>query len=108
MMQVLIDLDHFHTLISAHIPFIIFKHSTRCSISDSACREVYDAIDQCNLDNVYLVDVITQKDVSMAISETTSIKHESPQIIFFNETGEPYAHASHGQVNERHIKHVLG
>jgi bacillithiol system protein YtxJ len=108
MLQLLPDTQHYTTLTASHEPFMIFKHSTRCSISDHACREVYETIEKLNLEHIYLIDVITQRDLSQHIAQDCGIHHESPQLLFFDATGNVYAHASHGQVNERHIRHVLG
>ncbi len=107
MIHLLKDQEQFDNLISEGKKFIIFKHSMRCSISNRGCQEVYATIDNLNLDNVYLVDVLAQKDVSKHIADYACIKHESPQVLFFDK-GLAYASGSHGQVNERNIRHILG
>jgi bacillithiol system protein YtxJ len=106
MLKIVNDQAHFDSLVSQW-DIIIFKHSTRCSISNRWCQQVYTAVESLGLDNIYIVDVLTQKELSSYIATYTGIKHESPQIIFFRD-GKAYAHGSHGQVNERNIKHILG
>ena len=107
MIQLLKDQEQFDSLIESQSEFIIFKHSTRCSISNRGCQEVYNTIDSLKLDNIFLVDVLNQKPLATYIANQSDIKHESPQIIFF-EKGKAYANGSHGQVNERNIRHILG
>ena len=107
MIQLLADEQQFDSLIQSWSEFIIFKHSARCSISNRWCQEVYNTIDLLQLDNVYLIDVLTQKSLSTHIATFSGIRHESPQIIFFDK-GKAYANGSHWQVNERNIRHILG
>lgn len=107
MLQLLTDEQQFDSLIQSWWEFIIFKHSTRCSISNRGCAEVYNTIDSLKLDNIFLIDVLNQKQLATYIANQSNIHHESPQIIFFDK-GKAYANGSHGQVNERNIRHILG
>ncbi len=107
MLQLLNDEQQFDTLIQKGWEFIIFKHSTRCSISNRGCQEVYNTVDTLGLENIFLIDVLSQRSLSTHIATFSGIKHESPQLVFFDK-GKSYAHGSHGQVNERNIRHILG
>lgn len=59
---------------------ILFKHSTRCSISSM----VKDRLERSQtIDNItfYYLDLIAYRDISNKIAEVFNIPHESPQIL---------------------------
>lgn len=106
MIKLLPTPEDFIALLESGWEFIIFKHSSRCSISNKGCQEVFSTIESLWLDNMYLVDVLWQKELSHHIATVSGIQHESPQILFFKKW-KVYAHWSHSQVNERNIRHIL-
>jgi len=63
---------------------MIFKHSTRCSISSSALNRVErnwnDEQDHLTVKPYYL-DLIAHRDVSNAIAQKWNIEHQSPQVL---------------------------
>ncbi|MEM1000033.1 MAG: bacillithiol system redox-active protein YtxJ [Bacteroidota bacterium] len=63
-------------------PQLIFKHSTRCGISAGAKRRLDAGIADlaAQLDLHYL-DLIAHRDISAAIAEQFSVRHESPQVL---------------------------
>jgi len=66
-------------------PLIIFKHSHRCSISSMALQRIERIHKEINESaNFVLVDVIKHRGLSLKIAKYFDIKHESPQIIFYN------------------------
>ncbi|MCS6983463.1 MAG: bacillithiol system redox-active protein YtxJ [Candidatus Absconditabacterales bacterium] len=105
-MHSLTTLDQFHDLLATQQQFVIFKHSTRCSISSNACREVYQAINALGLENVYLLDVLTTGDLKHKLATEINIKHESPQLLIFDQ-GKLTAHASHGTISHGWIINQL-
>lgn len=61
-------------------PQIIFKHSTRCSISSMVLKRleregVPDSMD------FYFLDLIKYRDISNRVSEMFNVSHESPQVL---------------------------
>jgi len=62
-------------------PFLILKHSPRCSLSFMAKsrleRSRYDHL------NYYLLDVVNNRAASNFLAAETSIPHESPQMFVF-------------------------
>ncbi len=61
-------------------PQVLFKHSTRCSISTMAMNRLLrleDAFYQQA--DFYYLDLIAHRDVSAAIAERYHVHHESPQ-----------------------------
>jgi bacillithiol system protein YtxJ len=61
-------------------PQVIFKHSTRCSISSVAKRRLDKATQPRNADFYYL-DLINFRSLSQKVSEVFNVYHESPQVL---------------------------
>ncbi|NBU46254.1 MAG: bacillithiol system redox-active protein YtxJ [Flavobacteriales bacterium] len=80
---------------------LIFKHSTRCSISSMALRRAEDNLPIGNLSANYL-DLIAYRDVSNYIAELTGVTHQSPQVILIRNKEVIY-HASHGSIDWKEI-----
>ena len=79
---------------------IIFKHSTRCSVSLFAKRILknqYSEEIKKNAD-VYYLDLIAFREVSNYIANHYSVVHESPQILIIN-NGKCTFNASHSEVS---------
>lgn len=66
-------------------PQVIFKHSTRCSISSVAKSRLEKGTQPTNIDFYYL-DLISYRSISNAVSEAFSVHHESPQILLISNT----------------------
>lgn len=45
------------------------------------------------------IDVVMQRNLSLALAEEVGVRHESPQLILLN-NGKVAAHASHSRVTE--------
>lgn len=60
-------------------PQVIFKHSTRCSISSVAMQRLKKS-EMPGVDFYYL-DLIAYRNVSNKIAEKFKVHHESPQIL---------------------------
>lgn len=68
---------------SHHTPCLIFKHSTRCSISSTALNRVerqWDFDPQSQLTPYYL-DLLQHRSVSNYIAKKFEIQHQSPQVL---------------------------
>ena len=79
---------------------IIFKHSTRCSVSSFAKRILtseYDEDVQSKVD-VHYLDLIAFREISQEIASRYSVIHESPQILVINNGTCSYS-ASHSDVS---------
>ncbi len=60
--------------------FLIFKHSTRCSIS-AVAKDRLERISKEGLPILYL-DLIRFRELSNFIAEYYQVEHQSPQVIF--------------------------
>jgi bacillithiol system protein YtxJ len=65
---------------SSEKPQVIFKHSTRCSISSVALNRLQKAGFPQQIDFYYL-DLISYRPISNKIAELFKIQHESPQVL---------------------------
>ncbi|SFU07542.1 bacillithiol system protein YtxJ [Algoriphagus locisalis] len=82
--------------LSAEKPVLIFKHSTRCSISsmslDRLTRKWTD-IDNEKL-TPYFLDLIARRDLSDLVAREFGVPHESPQVLLIK-NGEAIYDNSH-------------
>ncbi|NCD68793.1 bacillithiol system redox-active protein YtxJ [Mucilaginibacter agri] len=78
---------------------IIFKHSTRCSISMMARRRFEMDWDQMP-DSIplYFLDLIKFRPISAQVAEDFHVHHESPQLLLIKE-GECILDQSHGGIS---------
>lgn len=82
---------------------VIFKHSTRCSISLMAKRNFelnWDVIPANTA--LYFLDLISHRDISALIAETFQVHHESPQVLLIK-NGECILDASHSDISAEEI-----
>jgi bacillithiol system protein YtxJ len=78
---------------------IIFKHSTRCSISLMAKKRVEMDGDDIPSDiSMYFLDLIKYRDISSKIATDFQVYHESPQLLLIKD-GECILDQSHGQIS---------
>ena len=78
---------------------VIFKHSTRCSISMMAKRRFEMDWDQLPDEiPLYFLDLIQHRDISSQVASTFSVHHESPQLLLIKD-GECILDQSHGEIS---------
>ena len=88
-------------------PVLLFKHSTRCSISSMALSSFEsDWSSENELCDLYFVDLLRHRDVSNAIASETGVAHQSPQAILIDGSEVVY-HASHSSISVRAIEKLL-
>jgi bacillithiol system protein YtxJ len=78
---------------------IIFKHSTRCSISLMAKRRL--ELDGDHLPEnlpVYFLDLIKYRDISNQVAQDFQVHHQSPQLLLIKD-GECILDQSHGGIS---------
>ena len=78
---------------------LIFKHSTRCSISMMAKRRFeldWDSFPP-NMP-LYFLDLIRYRDLSNQIAQIFQVHHESPQLLLIKD-GECILDQSHGAIS---------
>ena len=85
---------------------ILFKHSTRCSISSMALSRMQRDLESLtSWANVYYLDLIRYRDISNSIEQTFEVEHASPQVIVVKE-GKSIFDASHGGINPSELNSI--
>lgn len=79
-------------------PVMLFKHSTRCSISNMALSRVESKWKDESGIKAYYLDLLNYRDVSDAISTHYKVTHQSPQALLIV-NGICTAHQSHSGIN---------
>lgn len=99
----LIDLAQIDTIKNAPGYSVIFKHSTRCSISLMAKRNF--ELDWTSIPAetpLYFLDLISHRDISAQIAATFQVHHESPQLLLIKD-GECILDSSHGEISAEEV-----
>lgn len=86
-------------------PTLIFKHSTRCSISSTALSRLERAWD-ADESPAYYLDLITYRPISGAIAEKFAVEHQSPQVLVIKQGKCTYS-ATHWDIAMDEIKPYL-
>ena len=86
---------------------ILFKHSTRCSIS-SMVKSRFESNWNTELSKVsiYYLDLIAHRNISNEIAELTGIEHQSPQAIVLKNKEVIYD-ASHSEISAKAIENLI-
>jgi len=95
-----IELSHFK-------PTVLFKHSTRCSVSMMAKKTLefgWDIPEEKV--QAYFLDLIKYRDISNKIATDLEVVHQSPQLIGLK-NGEVFYHASHSVISAESLKSAL-
>ena len=90
-------------------PVVIFKHSTRCSISAAALARLERSWkkEEMNGTNFYFLDLLTFRPLSLKVAEEFDVEHESPQLLLIS-NGECVFHSSHMSISYNEVKNQLG
>jgi bacillithiol system protein YtxJ len=80
---------------------VIFKHSTRCSISSMAKSRLERSTEPDGIDFNYL-DLITHRNISNKIANDFDVEHASPQILIIK-NGACVYDESHNAINMEEI-----
>ncbi|HZG26364.1 MAG TPA: bacillithiol system redox-active protein YtxJ [Chitinophagaceae bacterium] len=65
-------------------PQVIFKHSTRCSISNMAKNRLDKSEQPSNVD-FYFLDLLKYRNLSSMLSSEFDVQHESPQVLLIRD-----------------------
>lgn len=88
-------------------PILLFKHSTRCSISSMAKTRFQNNwhvdISHCDL---YYLDLIAYRAISDQIEKITGVQHQSPQAILIKNKEVLYED-SHSSINALDIEKIM-
>lgn len=91
--------EQLQNIVDAGAYSVIFKHSTRCSVSMMAKRRFehdWDSIPEGT--PLYYLDLISHRDISNAIADKFNVHHESPQLLLIKD-GECIYETSHSEIS---------
>jgi bacillithiol system protein YtxJ len=96
----LTDLGQLNEIIDLSIekPVLIFKHSTRCSISRMVLKQFENEFDLQDKVIPYYLDLLEFRNVSNEIAIRFRVTHQSPQIILVKD-GKAVYNASHESID---------
>ena len=94
---------------SADRPVLIFKHSTRCSISRMVLERLERNWDVQEMDShvkPYFLDLISYRQISNQIAALFEVEHESPQILIIRDGASVYDR-SHMAIDYQQIRSTV-
>lgn len=103
-LEMIEQLDDINEL-SKEKPVLIFKHSTRCSISFMAKSRFEGGYEETEM-SLWLLDLIKYRDISNEIASVYGIVHESPQVLLIKD-GKCIYSTSHNGIEFRSVKQAL-
>jgi len=65
-------------------PQVIFKHSSRCSISSMALQRLQRVSQPSDID-FYFLDLLSYRNLSNKIAQLFKVPHESPQVLLIRD-----------------------
>ncbi|RKS23307.1 bacillithiol system protein YtxJ [Flavobacterium endophyticum] len=84
-------------------PIVIFKHSTRCSISRMALKNFEREYSDENSASLYFLDLLNHRDVSNEIAQRFHVIHQSPQLLLIK-NGQSVYDVSHSEIDAEALK----
>lgn len=95
------------TELSFEKPVLIFKHSTRCSISRFALKQFENDYD-FSIEELqpYFLDLLEYRSISNEIAERFGVFHQSPQILIIKD-GKSIYDESHDSISVSGVKSIL-
>ena len=87
-------------------PIVIFKHSTRCSISRMALKQFENEFNYDEKITPYFLDLLNHRDISNEIATRFGVYHQSPQMIVVKD-GKSVYDASHSDIDAESLKKFL-
>lgn len=100
------DLDALEAL-SYEKKVVLFKHSTRCSISRFVLKQFENTFDISeDKMQLYFLDLIEYRPVSNEIAERFEVTHQSPQMIVLKD-GKAIFNASHESIDARDLEKLV-
>ncbi|RBA27329.1 bacillithiol system redox-active protein YtxJ [Flavobacterium tibetense] len=87
-------------------PILIFKHSTRCSISRFALKRFENEFELQEKVITYFLDLMNYREISNEIAFKFGIQHQSPQVLLLK-NGKVVHHDSHDGIEAEELKKYI-
>lgn len=85
---------------------LIFKHSTRCSISRFALKQFENEFDLEEKITPYFLDLLNHRDVSNEVANRFEVFHQSPQIVLIR-NGKAIFSTSHSDIDAKFLERFV-
>ena len=93
-------------VLSEQQPVLIFKHSTRCSISRMALKQFENEFNLQDKIAIYYLDLLEFRSISNEIASRFKIEHQSPQIVLIK-NGAIIHDASHSDIDALKLQEMI-
>ncbi len=87
-------------------PVVIFKHSTRCSVSRFALKQFENEFDLGDKIDAYFLDLLEHRAISNEIASRFGVYHQSPQLLLIKD-GKSVYDVSHSDIDAEELKEKL-
>lgn len=104
--QSLTDISQLDSIVSEseEKPIVIFKHSTRCSISRMALKNFEREYDLSEEEATpYFLDLLNHRDISNEIAHKFHVIHQSPQLLLIK-NGKSVYDVSHSEIDAEALR----
>lgn len=95
-MQQLESYQDLKQLVQNEKKFMVLKHSLTCPISSNA-KQAYERFAETTMTPTYILHIQESRDLSNQIASEYEVKHESPQVLLF-EDGKVVWNQSHWDI----------
>lgn len=85
---------------------LLFKHSTRCSISSMALSRLESKWESNDLIKPYFLDLLAYREISNEIAQLFKVEHASPQVLLIK-NGNCFYHNSHNGISYQAIMEAV-
>jgi bacillithiol system protein YtxJ len=92
--------------LSSEKPAVIFKHSTRCSVSRMALKQFENEYNLGDTVDAYFLDLLEHRDISNEIAARFNVYHQSPQLLLIQD-GKSVYDVSHSDIDAGALKGKL-
>ena len=82
---------------------LIFKHSTRCSISRMALKQFENEFNLDEKVTPYFLDLLENRSISNEIASRFNVEHQSPQLILIKDGKSVYS-VSHSDIQVEDLR----
>lgn len=87
-------------------PAMIFKHSTRCSVSRFALKQFENEFKNEDMVDTYFLDLLEHRDISNDIAKRFGVFHQSPQLLLIKD-GKSVYNVSHSDIDAEELMEKL-
>jgi bacillithiol system protein YtxJ len=87
-------------------PVVIFKHSTRCSISRMALKQFENEFTLDDKIQLCFLDLLNYREVSNEIASRFGVQHQSPQLILVKD-GNAIFSTSHSDIDAQFLERFV-